>query len=146
MYAHTVGVGSSGVQVTGFAFLVGKPLPFVHTSCIDGVGINVAPTVALTAGCIEIWITPIAGERIMGEMEPSMTLATRAHEGEVSFGGTNFDAFKGTGMIVVPVARGVVVFVHHANRIPYRSEYLKVFFIFLFLLENKVFFDIGGDV
>lgn len=143
MYAHTVGVGSSGVQVAGFAFLVGKSLPFVHTSCIDGIGINVTPTVALSTRGIEIWIAAITGERIVREMEPPVTLATRAHEGEVSFRGTNFDAFKGTGMIVVPVARGVVGFVHHANRIAYVLENLKLILIFLFLLEIK---DICGDM
>lgn len=94
----------------------------MDTGCIDGVRIDITPAVALTAGCIEIGIASISGIGIMCKMERTVSLANRASEGEITFWSPELHVFEGTGMVFVPVARGVVCFVHHDNRIPCDRE------------------------
>lgn len=83
---------------------IGKPYPFMDTGSIDRVRIDVTPTVALTAGSIEVGIASVSCERIMGKMECAMPFALRAFQCKISFWRTKLHVFKGTGMVMVPVA------------------------------------------
>jgi len=114
--ADAVREAASGVQVTSLWFLVGKPLPFMDAGSIDGVGIDVTPSVALSTRGIEVGITPVVSV-VMREMEGTVTFADGTRESEIALWSTHLHAFKGTGMIVVPVARGAVCFVLHDIRI-----------------------------
>jgi hypothetical protein len=93
----------AGVKVTSLGFLIGQTLPFMHTASVDGGRINIAPTVALTAGGIEVGIAAVAGERVMREMERPVALALRALHGEVTLRVATGHVFKRTGIGVVPV-------------------------------------------
>ena len=84
---------------------------------IDGVGIDITPTVALSTRGIEVRITPVAGVGVMREVECTVTFADGTRESEIALWSTHLHAFEGTGMIVVPVARGAVCFVLHDIRI-----------------------------
>jgi hypothetical protein len=75
----------------------------MHTASVDGGRINIAPTVALTAGGIEVGIAAVAGERVMREMERPVALALRALHGEVTLRVATGHVFKRTGIGVIPV-------------------------------------------
>jgi hypothetical protein len=105
---------------------------------IDGVGIDVTPTVALSTRGIEVGITPVVSV-VMREMEGTVTFADGTRESEIALWSTHLHAFKGTGMIVVPVARGAVCFVLHDIRIAKEREYLKEYFFFYLCLKSRCF-------
>jgi len=86
----------------------------MDTGCIDRVRIDITPAVALTTGCIEIGITTILGIGVMCEMERTVSLTNRTNEGEITLWSPKLHVFEGTGMVFVPVARGVVCVVVHA--------------------------------
>ena len=101
--AYAVRVAAFRAESTGLAFFVGQTLPFMDAGSVDGVGIDVAPTVALSARGIEVGITPVAGIGVVREMEGSMPLAHGALHREVTNRIATSHVLKRTGIGMTPV-------------------------------------------